>query len=76
MYALVEIKGQETKVNVYNNKQDIAEEMIRRYNNKVKEAKSIYWKNTYFEEENMYAKIDDLTEIVELRVTEIDIGEG
>lgn len=71
MYILIKITGKQTEISVYQKCEDVVREMKLRYTKLIKEAKKIDWKRSWFDEENMVARIDDYRTVTEYRVGEI-----
>ena len=71
MYALIEITGMETKVNLFDEKFLVELTMKERYNKKIKDMKEIDWRNTFYDEEKLYGKISNWREVVEFRGCEV-----
>lgn len=72
MYALIEIKGAETKINLFNNAEEAGQELIRRYNKSVREANSIDWRYTWIDLDKQYAKVDSWESSTEWKATQIE----
>lgn len=71
MYILIKITGKQTEISVYQKCEDAVREMKLRYTKLIKEAEKIDWKRSWFDEENMVARVDDYRTVTEYRVGEI-----
>ena len=71
MYILIKITGKQTEISVYQKYEDVVREMKLRYTKLIKEAEKIDWKRSWFDEENMVARVDDYRTVTEYRIGEI-----
>ncbi len=68
MFVLIEIKGTETKVELYKEIKDAENQMKIRYHKLIQKAKEIDWRYTWIDMNKRYAKIDGREEIYEWRI--------
>ena len=71
MYVLIEICGKYTEIEMFFSRDEVESEMKKRYNERVKGAIKIDWRNTWFDREKGVARVDDWTKIVEYRKCEL-----
>lgn len=71
MYALIEIIGRQTRIELFEELGSVEREMKKRYTKLIKEAKNIDWENTWFDEKNLVARVDDYRIVIEYRGCEI-----
>ena len=57
MEVFVEIEGKRAEIIMFETREEVESEMIKRYNKRVKEMDSIDWDRTGFDRENLYGRV-------------------
>ena len=74
MYLLIEIVDKQTNIDLFETREDVEREMKNRYTKLIKESEKIDWKRTWFDEENLVARVDDYKKVTEYRECMVRIG--
>lgn len=68
MFALITIIGMDTNIELFETEKAVEDQLKTRYNKEIREAKSIDWRNSWFDEQKGVCRIDCWDRVTEMRL--------